>query len=173
MSIAYHEAVTFLASFTFVFWETSQETGSSFREYYNSRKNGLSVPIAGQWFGIIWFALKVMISLALFFFLRNNVSISIAIFSVWIINEVLRKMWTSVFMDYKMPRVALVICYLILATAGAVVIMLGINQDFLPMGLMIPYALWSGFACWLNYDWVAMEYRANYEKMGTKWKTAL
>lgn len=173
MSFPYQEAVAFLASFTFVFWETSQETGSAFREYYDTKKKNLTVPIPGRWFGLIWFALKVLISLALFFFLRNNTSVSIAIFTVWVVNEVLRKLWTSVFMDYKMPRLALLICYLIFATAGALVIMLGIDKKFLPMGLIIPYAVWCGVACWLNWDWVAMENAQGYGKAETKWKNAL
>lgn len=172
MTLSYLEAVTFLVSFTFIFWETSQESGASFREYYDSKKKDLQVRLPGWVFGLAWFIIKTCISLALFFFLRNNSNVSVAIFVVWVVNEVSRKTWTTMFMDYKRPGVALVLSFIIFATAGALVIMLGIDGRYWPMGLMIPYALWSGLACYLNWDWVSMETYTS-KPMETKWKIAV
>ena len=147
------EAVTFLASFAFVWFEVSQVTTREFREYYERHKNKVWPAVPGWVFGLVWFAIKITIVLALFFYLRLNASVEVSIFTLWVVNEVLRKYWTFFFMDTRMTGMAFFVCLGILGTGLAVLVLLALCEHWLSFGLLVFYNVWVAFACILNLQW--------------------
>lgn len=152
-TIVFEEAITFLASFAFVWFEVSQVSVKEFREYYEKHRSKIWPSFPGAVFGIVWFAIKIMIVLAMFFYLRRNATVSVSIFALWVVNEVLRKYWTYFFMDMKQTAMALFVCLGILGTGLAVLILLGLGGHWLPFGLLVFYNVWVAFACILNIQW--------------------
>jgi len=151
--LAFEEAITFLVSLTFVWFEVSQVSVSEFRGYYEKNKSKVWPQVPGWLFGVVWFAIKVMIVLAMFFYLRGNTSVSVAIFALWVVNEMLRKYWTYFFMDMKQTGMAFFVCLGILGTGLGVLILLAIDQYWLPFGLLVFYNVWVAFACILSLQW--------------------
>lgn len=174
MVFSYLEAVTFLASFVFVFWEISRETSQSFRVYYESKKDRMRCKCIPSWvFGVVWIPLKILIALALFYYLRNNAEVTVEIFTLWVVNEVLRKMWPAVFRDYERPGWAILVSAAIFGTGVALLVFLGLGEHYLSMGLMVAYVAWSGFAVYLNWDWYTSGPMKPTAGSSVKWKSTV
>ena len=152
--LGFEEAITFLASFTFVWLEVSRTSTGKFRKYYERNIGRITPPVPSWVFGTVWKVLKICIALALFYFLRHQANVSVTIFALWIINEVLRKYWTYFFRDMQMPRTAFFICLGIFGTGLGLLILLGIDKMWISFGLMVPYVVWVSVACIWNYQWV-------------------
>lgn len=142
-----------MASFAFVWFEVSQVSVDEFRGYYEKHRSKIWPSFPGPVFGIVWFAIKVMIVLAMFFYIRGNASVSVSIFTLWVVNEVLRKYWTYFFMDMKQTALAFFVCLGILGTGLGVLILLGLGGHWLPFGLLVFYNVWVALACILNLQW--------------------
>jgi tryptophan-rich sensory protein len=134
--------LVFIACYTFVF----------FQIYRSEKFKGNTTSIPDWVFKLVWFVLQSLDTLAIFFYLYHNDGFVMnpAIPALWIVHELLRKEWTRVFVDEKMPKLALLIAALIAATAVALVAVLGVDQHWLSFGLFIPVAIWCGFAVILN-----------------------
>lgn len=134
--------LAFIAVYSFVFYEL----------YRSAKFKGNKTPIADWVFEWVWFALKSLDVLALFFYIFHNdgVALNPAIPALWIVNEILRKYWSVVFVDRDSPKMALLIASLIAATAIALLAVLGVDGHWLSFGLFTPVAVWCGVAVVLN-----------------------
>lgn len=153
MAITSFDAVAWIGTFVFIFWEPSVTSGSEFREHYMRYMPRMTWTIPPYIFVGAWLILKTMIWLALGFYVTDNATINTGIFVVWFINEYFRKQWSVAFMDYKKYQLALIITLIIFGSGLYLVIALGIDAKYWTMGLLIPYVLWVSFAIILNIMW--------------------
>lgn len=148
------EALLWVASFAFFWFEVSNVSVQEFRTYYEANKSRISLAPPGWFFGVAWAAWKIMIWFAFCWYVRYNAAVRVDILAIWIINEVARKYWTYFFMDLRQRRIALADCAVVFGTALTLMILLGIHGHLLSCLLLLGYTGWTLVACLWNWQWI-------------------
>lgn len=136
-------------------------------------KEGYPVP-EGSTFGIVWFFLYAMVSVAVIYFFvyedgnfeRTNV---VVFFSVYAVNMFFNKVWSLFFFQLKKIGLAFAITILIFATAVVLLVFsileaMAVNKlIYVTTALLSPYVIWLIYAMWLNFLW--LKYKDDYSPL--------
>lgn len=134
---------------TFVYWQIYDNSSGNVRKWYNSRKASVTFAPPGWLFGIAWFILYgLIVATAVTFF--GDSDDQVAVYVLFFINIVLNKVWSPVFFGQRQLGVAAWIIVAMLGTEIAVLVLIGLAQQWLSFGLYLPYVLWTAFALALN-----------------------
>lgn len=75
-----------------------------------------------------------------------------------LVTLLLNKFWPIIFFKNRMPGAALMILVLLIISATCILGMFGTHGDlWISFGLLIPYAIWLIFACYLNVAWLIVD----------------
>lgn len=125
------------------------------------RKN-LWCSFPGYVFGLVWAVLFGLIATTGFLYLgqvnSGDSKYFITVFVIYSFNVILTKVWYPIFFAKTTARMGLALFIAILISATAIVnlVIMGVDQSFLTLGLYAPYVLWSLYACYLNYQFWQM-----------------
>ncbi|SIR17189.1 TspO and MBR related proteins [Haladaptatus litoreus] len=99
-------------------------------------------------FGPVWTTLYLLMGIALYLVWRQGDRVALAIFAVQL---VLNAAWTLVFFGMRWPAGGLAVIVALLVAIGATMVAFW-RVDRRATLLLVPYALWVGFATVLNYE---------------------
>ncbi len=99
-------------------------------------------------FGPVWTTLYLLMGIALYLVWRERNRFALAIFAVQL---ALNAAWTLVFFGMRWPAGGLVVILALLVAIGATIVVFA-RVDRRAALLLVPYALWVGFATVLNYE---------------------
>ena len=136
-----------VAWIAFVYWQLYNPTKKDTKWYIEERpKINLAPP--GSIFGIAWTILYGLIVATAVTYFKDDTQV--AVFSLFVTNIVLNKLWTMVFFRGRNTAGAMFIIVLMFGTELSIAILFGINGNWLQFGLYLPYLLWTMFAFYLN-----------------------
>jgi len=164
MVFTFQDVVGLMAVYVFVHWQTSRNSGSQDRGWYERgtrrirSKGGCAPP--GWLFGVAWWLLYKLITAALFIAYREFPDTKwtyLGIFITASVNLLLNKAWSVLFWDLGRTGWSLFISFLMLDSAIVVLVFVALTQEAalwgLVFGLYIPYAVWLLVAIYLNWWW--------------------
>lgn len=136
----------------FIFYQVSNLTTKEIKVIY--ARNPSFIP---DWlFGIIWTLLYVGIFFSGYEAFRSDATNDylVPMLALFVINLFLNKFWTRIFFDEESPRMALAVVIGILLTGIAVLVLMGLAELWLSLGLFAAYIAWVSVAMILNCQWV-------------------
>lgn len=111
-------------------------------------------------FGIVWTLIYGLIIASAFIFFRNfegtHYYTTIAI--LFLVNIWLNKWWSVVFFRRTVQgtRYALLIIIVLVLSGAVILVLLALEQAWVPFGLYAPYVLWLLYATYLNVQWLGV-----------------
>lgn len=102
----------------------------------------------GWVFGPVWTTLYLLMGIALYLVWRRGSRIALALFGVQL---ALNAAWTLIFFGMRWPAGGLAVIIVLLVVIGATMVAFA-RIDRRATLLLVPYALWVGFATVLNYE---------------------
>ena len=111
-------------------------------------------------FAIVWTLLYAANSVATFFYWRDGTTLSLywPTLAIVLANVVVNKAWTAIFVDARMPRLALATLVVNIALAITLLVLVAIDANaavtWWPFALFMPYTLWLLVAAFLNWRFV-------------------
>ena len=145
-----------VAWFTFVFWQPYGSDYRTNRKWYEAKKTFIMFAPPGWIFGIAWSILYGLITCSAVIFF-NTFSSSIATFVLFFVNVVLNKFWSPVFFGRQWVGVALVIVICMIGTEIGVLILFGLEFQWVAFALYCPYLIWSMYALILNIQFYQLK----------------
>lgn len=156
----------------FVYWNPfpmGENSYDYYRENYEKKLKNF-IPLAPWLFAPFWFFLNAMRVAYIFLFMQSISSssdltsyhLTLPIYILFVVGELLQKSWTPVFFQLKRPGLAFVIGFLIFGTAGSIIGLTAAHEifnanDYVAWILCIvffsAYALWIAFANTITYVW--------------------
>lgn len=120
---------------------------------YLKKKVGDIVP--PNWiFPIIWYIIYTLIAISIWNYWKfnsTNNGLYISIFSLYGINIIVNKIWTSIFFRLKNYELAMYLSFFIAGTSITILTLLGIERQWLSFGLFVIYPIWSCYATFLSF----------------------
>lgn len=185
-------ATHLVAWIVFVFWNPLYVSRRAYR-WYNERYEAGKVSqfgVAPETFGWAWLLLDALRVVFIYLFMEMTINVSnyvfITVFVLFVLNELVRKTWSHVFFNWRMPGLALTIALFLWATAVTVVVLIGVtdnlglnattpdNYKWMLFTFYLLYTLWLTFAVLLNTEWLRSEedawtWRLRMPKNGVKY----
>ena len=161
MSFVQDDATLLLSLVTFVFWQMSSRSSSSGqsgqnRKWYDrNRKKVTGGIVPGIVFPFIWTLLYSLIVASFYIYIKEfqDTRFYVTIVVLFIVNVMLNKLWSVFFFDNEDTKSSLATAVLMFLSGTAIVILQGMDDAYVSMGLFLPYVGWVGFAVFLNYQW--------------------
>lgn len=140
--------------------------------YQDTNKRVRKVMLAPpSWiFPIAWFILYCLIASAMVLYALSitdylalpgknlgNIDVPttyMTIFAIFFVNITFNHNWIIIFFNQRNTKLAAVIAFIIAGTAIAINVLFGMESQWTPFWLFIPYSLWTTFAFCLNLNWI-------------------
>jgi len=133
----------------FVFWQPSGYNGAGSRRWYEKESSGIVGAPPGWLFGIVWSLLYALIVATAVLYFDNSTAF-VTSYVLFLVNLVFNKMWVPIFFGLQWTGVALFVILLMIGTGVTVLVLMGLNDNWLAFGLYLPYILWCCYALILN-----------------------
>jgi len=106
----------------------------------------------------VWIILYFLMFSSFFIVIFSELSIFKLVAIILFVSQlILNVMWPTIFFKKKNPKLALKVCFLL--TVNVFLMILFFFELSKIAGIMnLPYLLWLGFACYLNYSIVKLNY---------------
>lgn len=126
-------------------------SGNHWRTYQKIRHRVWGTP-PGWVFGLVWFVLYMLMSLAIWFFWRDTRVNGVwdAAWIIYVVNVFLNKIWTPIFFNARLMGLAALDAVLVLLTAIAVLVLFAVNGRWVSFVLYISYVVWLFYAVYLS-----------------------
>ena len=154
-----HQIISYIVAFSIVF--ATSLMGNKFTSktivnssWYQKNKSPLTPP--NFVFPIVWTILYILIALAIALELRKVNNYYNIILSIFAVNMILNVFWCYLYFSLK-NIVAAFICLVVLNITTALIIYL--TKHNTTRYLLLPYLLWTLFACLLNYLSIYYKYK--------------
>lgn len=153
----YLSLFVWIISFQFIGWIMGKVTQSNLETWYlGLQKSSLTPP--NYIFPIAWITLYLMISIAGWLLWSEtlvNDSKKLKISKIfYVLQIILNWLWSPLFFYYHFTGLAL-FCIILMVTFTSLIIYKAYNELSSVSILLVPYILWSSFACYLNfYIWL-------------------
>lgn len=140
----------------------------TFRHKYWSKENqwfqatAKRIPGMAPWwlFSALWFAVLLLVVIALFLFYRGNTEFGTtfdALTILFVFNMALFHAWMPLFFGWRMAGAALVDLMLCLFTAIGILFLLGWSNWWTQFWLFLWYPVYMLYSCYLNIAWLYWE----------------
>jgi tryptophan-rich sensory protein len=136
----------------FVYTQLSKTSILETREFYKDLKNELTCKIPSIAFPIVWNILYALIVVSGYFTFSTSNEYDIYLIVLYFVNIMLNKYWSVLFFDFKNPKAALFVAFLLLGTSIPYLVLVGILQNWIAFGTYVPYVLWLVVAFFLNFN---------------------
>jgi benzodiazapine receptor len=143
-----------------VLFPLSRQSRRKSREYYETNRANISYTPPGWVFGIAWSIINPLIIAASFLVFQPGSTFTHGWQGIvaWLINILLKAIWSDLFFGDKRIGLALIVAFGIAATAIIFLVFLGLDANsgdlsWIPFGLYIVYPIWASYAVILNFQW--------------------
>lgn len=137
----------------------------AYQKWYDEYENVVWLP-PRQLFPVVWVALYVLIDTSIYVFFKNmypvipeGTYVVPTVVVLFIINMMIAKSWSTVFVVKRYTRVACLMCFLLVGTGVGILVPFGLNQRWIEFGTFIPYVVWCAFAFYLNAQVMRAEWK--------------
>jgi len=155
------ELLVILAWITFWFLVSTSGMGTTVMQFrwYQQYKSQITASPPSWVFGVVWPILyALLIAASSIYMIRADGEPYYEVsFVLLVVNGLLNYIWYPSFFKARQFRAALLLIFGMIGTALSLVILWGIAEHYLPMGLVIPYVVWLCFAAFLNYQWTRVK----------------
>lgn len=124
-------------------------------------------------FPVVWTVLYVLIETGMYAFYKNMYPVEPeqsyvvpTIIVLFLVNMMLNKQWSNVFVVYRWTSVALLMTVLLDATGLVMLIIFGLNGRIIEVCTFVFYVAWCFFATYLTYQVYRAEERAKEQNTG-------
>lgn len=157
------DGVALIAHTLFVFWQPMPMKRKEV-EWYNEKKGDLPwlARVPSGVFGLVWFCLYVCLIAGITIFSKNvNAAQWVwpTVYALYFANVFISKSWTWLFFTKKQFMLSLIVAIVLLLTAIAMVVCIGVAHDDIgevyvaPLVLFLIYVAWLCYAVFLTIAW--------------------
>lgn len=146
---------------------------TSMREYQTSewyqetrRHTKITKHLPGWVFGAVWTVLYILVIASLYLvFTAATFDRTLDIIGIaFLVNIVMNKLWSPVFLTMRMPWASMLIVVALNALNGLILGYMWTGAYFDSFWIFMPYAIWCFFALILNTEWLWAEARLRRRK---------
>lgn len=146
MSSPIYTSIVAYSAFVFTVINMSNQN-LKIADWYNEKRSAIPNWTPPSWvFPVVWTALYGLIVAAGVITTHTPV-----IFTLYFVNLILNVAWMRTFFAGKRFTAAIVILLITIGVSIALLVFLGLDNQYTSMGLIIPYACWLFVALYLNY----------------------